>query len=93
MIRKTISLKWAVSWMSLALLIFISTVLLCAPLVPIVWLLWNWIAVKLGLPSLSFVEAAGLMLLIRLLQATVMLTNPTAQKAAEVAAEDERQAA
>ena len=83
MIRKTISFKWAASWVSLALLIFISTVLLCAPLVPIVWLLWNWIAVKLGLPPLSFVETAGLMLMARLLQASVLATNPTAQKAAE----------
>lgn len=91
MIRRIVSFKWAVSWISLSLLIFISTVLLCAPLVPIVWLLWNWIAVKLGLPPLSFIEVAGLMLLARLLQASVMTTNPTAQKAAD-AAVDERQA-
>jgi hypothetical protein len=86
-ILKIISLKWAVSWMSLALLIFISTVLLCAPLVPIVYLLWNWIAVKLGLPPLSFVETAGLMLLARLLQASITMTNQTAEKAAKQASE------
>lgn len=89
MIRKVVSLKWALSWMSLALLILISTVLLCAPLVPLVWLLWNWIAVKLGLPPLSLVEAAGLMLLARLLQASVVTTNQTAEKAAQKAAESE----
>ena len=83
MIRKTISWKWAVSWLEIALLIMISTVLLCTPFVPVVWLLWNWIAVKLGLPSLSFVEAAGLVFLLRFLQASVVLTNPNAQKAAE----------
>lgn len=88
MIRKTVSFKWALSWMSLSLLILISTVLLCAPLVPIAWLLWNWVAIRLGLPPLSFVETAGLMLMARLFQASVTVTNPTAQKAADAAAEE-----
>lgn len=83
MIRKTISWKWAVSWLEIALLILVSTVLLCAPFVPLVWLLWNYVAVKLGLPSLSFVETAGLVFLLRFLQASVVLTNPAAQKASE----------
>ena len=89
MIRKIVSLKWAASWMSLALLILISTVLLCAPLVPVVWLLWNWVAVRLGLPPLSLVETAGLMLMARLLQASVVTTNQTAEKAARKATESE----
>jgi hypothetical protein len=92
MIRKTVSLKWAVSWLEIALLIFVSTILLCMPFVPVVWLLWNYVAVKLGLPSLSFVEMVALVLLLRLLQPSIMLTNPTAQKAADAATE-ERQAA
>lgn len=92
MIRKTISLKWALSWLEVALLILISTVLLCTPFIPVVWLLWNYVAVKLGLPPLSFIETAALVFMLRFLQPSIAFINPTAQKAADAAVESEQAA-
>lgn len=78
---KTITPRWALKWLEIAVMVFISTILLCTPFVPLVWLLWNWIAVaKFGAPPMSLLEAAGGLFLLRFLQASVALVSPIAPK-------------
>lgn len=74
---KTITPKWALGWLKIAVLVFVSTILMCTPFVPLVWWLWNWIAVaKFGAPHMSILEAAGGLFLIRFLQASVAMIGP-----------------
>ena len=78
---KTITPRWALCWLEIAVMVFLSTILLCTPFVPLVWWLWNWIAVaKFGAPHMSLLEAAGGLFLLRFLQASVALVSPIAPK-------------
>lgn len=67
--------RWLFSYFYTAFLVLTSTVILVVPFVPFVWLLWNWIAPRFGLPVLSFLEAAGLLFLLRFLQPSVALVR------------------
>ena len=74
---KHITPRWAIRWLEIAVIVFIGTILLCTPFVPLVWWLWNWIAVtKFGAPHMSLIDAAGGLFLLRFLQASVALTQP-----------------
>lgn len=67
--------RWLLSYFYTAFLVLTSTVILVVPFVPLVWLLWNWIAPRFGLPALSLLEAAGLLFLLRFLQPSVALVR------------------
>ena len=73
---KVITPKWLASWFTIGLMVILSTLIMATPFIPLVWLLWNWIAPLLGLPRLGFFEIAGLVYLLRFLQPAVALTQP-----------------
>lgn len=78
---KAITPRWALKWLEIAVMVFLTTILLCAPFVPLVWWLWNWIAVtKFGAPHMNLIEAAGGLFLLRFLQASVAMIGPTEAK-------------
>jgi hypothetical protein len=64
---------WCANWVLLGCAIIVSQVMLTIPFAPLVWLLWNWIAVRLGAPALSFIEVAGLVLLVKMLGTNAMM--------------------
>lgn len=77
---RDLTVRWALGWLKLAVMVFFSTLLLCTPFVPLVWLLWNWIAPIFGLPRLTFVQTAGFIFLLRFLQASVALIGNPPEK-------------
>lgn len=78
---KVITPKWLIGWAALSIQIILSQLFLTAPFIPLVWLLWNWIAVsKFGAPRLSFVEAIGATLLLKFLQTNAMMMQRDAEK-------------
>lgn len=82
---KVITPKWLIGWAALAVQIILSQLFLTAPFIPLVWLLWNWIAVsKFGAPPLSFIEAIGATLLLKFLQTNAMITHRDAKAQGDI---------
>lgn len=78
---KVITPRWLIGWSALAIQIILSQLFLSAPFIPLVWLLWNWIAVsKFGAPHLSFIEAIGLVLLLKFCQTNAMMMSPEPER-------------
>jgi hypothetical protein len=66
---------FTLGWLRLALTTLIAGLILAIPYIPLVWLLQLWLLPRLGWSALSFIETTVLVLLLRWLQPSVLLTR------------------